>query len=69
MQDNDWVGMGELNFTVFASLKKKKKSLILSCTETGYLLFNVYILLGFALSANSELMHAFNFTFLKIIDL
>ena len=39
------------------------------CFGTGYILFYVYILLGFGLTAGSELPHAFNFTFLMIIYL
>ena len=40
-----------------------------SCFGTGYILFSVYILLGFGLTAGSELPHAFNFTFLMTIYL
>ena len=40
-----------------------------SCFGTGYILLSVYILLGFGLTAGSELPHAFNFTFLMTIYL
>lgn len=53
--------------TVFASLEQNVS--LHSCFETGYLLFSLYILLGLDLSAHSELLYAFTFTFLKIIHL
>lgn len=62
-QDNDLVEMGTYS-TVFASLEQNVS--LHSCFETGYLLFSLYILLGLGLSACSELLHAFIFTFLKI---
>lgn len=36
------------------------------CFGIGYLLFSMYILLGFGLSACSELLHAFNIPFLRL---
>lgn len=65
-QDNDLVDMGTYS-TVFASLEQNVS--LHSCFETGYLLFSLYILLGLDLSAHSELLYAFTFTFLKIIHL
>ena len=56
--------------SVFVSLEQNVSlSFFFSCFGTGYILFSVYILLGFGLTAGYELPHAFNFTFLPIIYL
>lgn len=53
---------------MFASLEQNV-SFSFSCIGTGYLLFSMYVLLGFGLSAGSDIPACFNFVFLSVINL